>query len=401
MILRAEYARAAQDEAATAWKQGLQVRDESNPADWAVATRWIAQGASPLSMSGDIPYSFERFPYCREPTQETINPEVQVNVWMFASGMAKTEMAVNVIGYKIEHSPTNQFVVYPKDDSRDKFSRDVIQRSLIDATPAVRKVVVEAKGREVGNTIAYKRYFGGSIYMTAAGSGSNFRGPRAGLIYCGEIDGFPASAGTEGDPIALAFRRAEGFEDSIKILEGTPTLRNHSTIENWLNRSDKRMWLVPCRRCDRVQVLVWRKRGDIPFLQGTVDWPQLGRRRHEKAVILCGHCAAAHNDAQRVQMVLDGVWKPSQLFNGIRGYWLNGINSTLPPEKGFKSKLHQFAVNAHDAAHSVNKRETIKVWTNTFLAETFQEEQDVKTEWRLMYDRRETYPELKQNGVNA
>lgn len=192
----------------------------------------------------------------------------------------------------------------------------------------------------------------------------------------------------------LAFKRAEGFPDSIKILSGTPTFKNHSAVENWLNRSDKRMWLVPCRRCDRVQVLMWRKRGDIKELQATVDWPKLGRNRHEKAVILCGHCAASHNDTQRVRMVLDGAWKPTQHFNGIRGYWLNGINSTLPAEKGFKSKLHQFAVNAHDAAHSANRRETIQVWTNTFLAETFQEEQDIKSHWASLLSRREEYKEI-------
>lgn len=396
MILNQEYSLEAERIAGECWREGMAIREEILPSKWAERDRWIAQGASPLSESAAIRYTFDRFPYCREPTDEAVNPQVQVSVWQFASGMAKTEMAVNIIGYKSEHSPTNKFVVFPKEESRDKFSRDVIQRSLIDATPSVRKVYVESKGRETGNTIAYKRHFGGSLYMTSAGSASNFRGPRAGMVYCGEIDGFPSSAGEEGDPVTLAFRRSEGFEDSIKILEGTPTLKNHSNIENWLNRSDKRMWFVPCRRCDRRQVLMWRRRGDIQELQATVDWPKLGRTRHEKAVILCGHCAASHNDAQRVRMILEGQWKPTALFNGIRGYWLNGINSTLPAEKGFKSKLHQFAVNAHDASHSNNRRETIKVWTNTFLAETFQEEQDVKQEWRTLYDRREEYASLSK-----
>lgn len=395
MILREEYSREAEAIAAESWKDGLSQREDINPAEWAKKERWIAQGASPLSQTGAIRYDVSKMPFCEEPMIESVNPEVQVLVLMWASGMAKTEVCVNIIGYKIEHSPTNQFVVYPKDESGKKFSRDVLQRSLIDATPAVNRCVVESKSRDAGNTIGYKRYHGGSIYITSARSASNFRGPRAGVVYCDEIDGFPLSAGDEGDPIALAFKRAEGFPDSIKLLSGTPTLKNHSNIENWLNRSDKRMWFVPCRRCNRVQVLVWRKRNDLKdILQGTVDWPKLGRNRHEKAVVLCGHCAAAHNDAQRLRMVLDGAWKATQLFNGIRGYWLNGINSTLPAEKGFKSKHHQFAVDAHNAANSQARRETIKVWTNTFLAETFQEEQDVKTPWSNLFSRREGYAEL-------
>jgi phage terminase large subunit GpA-like protein len=395
MILREEYTREAEEIAARSWREGLQQREELNPAQWAKKERWIAQGASPLSETGAIRYDVSRMPFCEEPMVESINPEVQVMVLMWASGMAKTEVCVNIIGFKIEHSPTNIFVVYPKDESGRKFSRDVLQRSLIDATPSIRRVTVEAKSRDIGNTIGYKRYFGGSIYITSARSASNFRGPRAGVVYCDEIDGFPSSAGEEGDPIMLAFKRAEGFPDSIKLLSGTPTLKNHSNIENWLNRSDKRMWLVPCRQCDYEQVLMWRKRGDITELQATIDWPKLGRNRHEKAVILCGRCAASHNDSQRLQMIFDGHWKPTARFSGIRGYWLNGINSTLPAEKGFKSKLHQFAVNAHDASHSHNRRETIKVWTNTFLAETFQEEQDVKMAWISMYERREEYSTIR------
>jgi hypothetical protein len=78
----------------------------------------------------------------------------------------------------------------------------------------------------------------------------------------------------------------------------------------------------------------------------------------------------------------------------VRGYWLNGINSTLPPEKGFKSKLHQFASDAHQAKNSNNRREAVKVWVNTFLAETYQEEQDVKPAWQTLYERREKYPEI-------
>lgn len=395
MILQQEYSREAEEIAGINWREGLAQRGEINPAQWAAEERWIAQGASPLSQTAAIRYDVSRMPFCEEPMVESVNPEVQVLVLDFASGMAKTEICVNIIGFKIERSPTNQFIVYPKDESARKFSRDVLQRSLIDATPAVNRCVVESKSRDAGNTISYKRYLGGSIYVTAARSASNFRGPRAGLVFCDEIDGYPASAGDEGDPISLAFRRAEGFAEAIKLLSGTPTLKNHSPIENWLNRSDTRMWIVPCRRCDREQVLMWRKRADIKELQATVDWPAQGRYRHEKAVILCGHCAASHNDAQRLRAIFDGHWKPTQLFNGIRGYWLNGINSTLPPEKGFKSKLHQFAVNAHDAAHSANKRETVKVWTNTFLAESFAEKQDIKTPWSNLFARREEYPAIK------
>jgi phage terminase large subunit GpA-like protein len=392
MILRSEYTREAEESAAIAWREGMALRERLNPAEWAQQKRWIAQGASPLSSMGAIRYDVSRLPHCEEPMVEAVSPDVQVMILDWASGLGKTETCLNIIGFKIEHAPTNQFIVYPKDESGRKFSRDVLQR-MIDSTPAINKVVVEAKSRDSGNTLTYKKYLGGSLYVTAARSASNFRGPRAGVVWCDEIDGFPSSVGGEGDPISLAFKRAEGFEDSIKLLSGTPTLKNHSNIENWLLKSDRRVRLVPCRRCDRLQLLMWRhKRSDIAVSQATVVWPQTGRNRLEKAVILCAECGASHNDGQRLQMIHDGQWKPTLPFNGIRGYWLNGINTTLPAEKGFKHKLHQMAVDAHNAANSNNKRETTRMWTNTFLAETFQEEQDVKQEWQKMWSRREEWP---------
>jgi phage terminase large subunit GpA-like protein len=378
----------------TATREAGEVREDLTPSEWAQRYRMIAQGASPLSQAGSIRYDVSRMPWCKEPMDAAIDPEVQVTVLWFASGMAKTEIAVNVMGYKSHWSPTNQFIVYPKDESARKFSRDVLQRSLIEASPDIQAIFVEAKSREVGNTIAYKRFEGGSLYVTAAGSASNFRGPRAGLVYCDEIDGYPKSAGQEGDPVQLAFKRAEGFEEAIKLLSGTATMKNHSAIEKWFEQSDKQMWFVPCRRCGQTQVLMWRRRNSLDVLQATVDWPRQGKFRHEKAVILCGRCAAAHDDAQRVRMIMEGGWKPTAPFTGIRGYWLNGINSTLPAEKGFKSKLHQFAVDAHRAKNSQEPRETLRVWVNTFLAETFQEEQDTKMEWQVLHSRREEYKPL-------
>ena len=186
----------------------------------------------------------------------------------------------------------------------------------------------------------------------------------------------------EGDPIELLWKRCEGFAEAIKILEGTPTIKGKSRIEGYLLQSDYRKWFVPCRVCGVRQVWMWEN----------MDWPERVRNRHEKAVLLCGVCAAVHDDRQRIKSIHEGLWKPTQDFNGIRGYWLNGINSLLDPEKGFKSKLHQFAADASRAAHASNKEHTIRVWTNTFLAETYQEKQDEKADSLAIFNRRELYP---------
>jgi len=34
----------------------------------------------------------------------------------------------------------------------------------------------------------------------------------------------------------------------------------------------------------------------------------------------------------------------------IRSYWINGFSTTMPHEKGFRSKLHEFVLDAERAA---------------------------------------------------
>ena len=71
-------------------------------------------------------------------------------------------------------------------------------------------------------------------------------------------------------------------------------------------------------------------------------------------------------------MVRQGEWRPTAPFNGKRGYHLNGLCSLFPPRKGFKTRLHQALAQFLDAKH--RGTESIKAWTNTFLADTWEEQ---------------------------
>ena len=361
--------------------------EKRSPMQWAREERWIARGQSPLAQEGDIRFNPDVIPWIEEPANEAVNPAVQVTVLWIASGMGKTEgIAMTVMGHSICEEPGNIFSVMPKEESRDKFSRDVVERT-IEATPDMNSRFVERKSRDTGRTIGYKRFSGGSMFLTSAGSALNFRGPRAKLIHLGEVDGMPEDVDGEGDPIFLAFRRAEGFENSIKIIEGTGTFaptvgpdgvkKYNSRIHYWYEQGDQRKWFIPCRKC-----------GHLQFTKFKQIWFPPGKP--EKAVYLCEQCEADHNDAQRIRAVLSGKWIPNAPFSGVRSYWLNAFSATFPAEKGFKSKLHQFVVDAERAGATPSAK---KVWINTVAAEltTPETEGEPAPDWKPIYDRRETY----------
>lgn len=361
--------------------KSVEIPAKSDPADWAQRKRWIAQGASWTATDGDEKFDLGLTPYMREPLEATVDPRVQTVVLWWASDLGKTELEANVIGFCIDEEPSRIIVAYPIDKSAETWSKEVLQK-LIDATPALRSKVHESKSRDPGNTISHKIFPGGSVSVIAAGSVSNFRLRRARVVIGDEIDAMPGSVGDEGDPIFLLFKRTEGYADSIQILSSTATIKNRSRIEWWFNKSDRRFYFVPCRKCGVTQTLKW----------SSVDFPKHARHRFERAVILCEACAAAHDDRQRLRMIYDGAWDKTAAFTGIAGFHLNGLYSTFPAKKGYRHKLHQFAQDAHDAKHSQNPKETVRVWVNTFLAETFQEEADRKPEWRKLFERREEYP---------
>lgn len=386
-ILDDIFAETVQSAIDKAWRPNVQIKEKRNPYEWAQAERWIGQGASPLSSHGKIKYDAAVMPWCEEPMIEAVSPDVQITVLWWASGMAKTEIVANIIGQSMHEEPKNIFVAYPKEDSRDKFSRDVIDR-MIESTPVLTEIVPTKKSRDAGNTIQYKRYPGGSIYMVGAGSASNFRGPRAGLIYCDEIDSFIENLDGEGDPVSLAFRRAEGFAQAIKILSGTGTIAAiidpatgvkvyRSRIEKWFDLSDKRKWFVPCRSCGHRQVLSFDR---ITRAKGK-PW---------QSYILCEKCDTAHDDKQRIAMVMKGQWQPTAPFNGIRGYWLNGLNATLPAEKGYRNKLHQLVSEEERSEKDPNSKRVFVMTVKSELVNP-EEEGEPPPPWKPIFEAREDY----------
>lgn len=352
-------------------------RSRGLPSVWTEKKRYLAPGQTFAAKERAIRYDFSFTPYAREALDDLIHADVQTSVWMWASDLGKTETALNLIGYKIEDDPTKILVLYPIDRSAQTWAKESLE-PMIEYTPTLRGRVAEKRTRDSKNTISHKVFPGGSISVIAGGSKSNFRQRRAGTAIADEIDALKGDIGGEGDPIGLLFKRTEGYEDSVQLLMSTPTVKGHSRIEWWFDQSDKRFWFVPCRKCGAWFDLKWKM----------VEWP---KGRPEQAVLICPECSTPHDDDQRRRMIRDGEWRPTARFRGVRGRHLNGLYSLFPAKKGYRSKLHQFAKDCVDAAHSNNRKQTVKVWVNTFLAETYRPEADVTPEWEPLFARRENY----------
>ena len=167
-----------------------------------------------------------------------------------------------------------------------------------------------------------------------------------------EVDRFPHSAGTEGDPIDLGRKRTSTFTYNRKIvMVSTPTNKGASRIELAYEESDQRQYFVPCHDCGHKQVLKWSQ----------VQWE---KDKPETANYICEGCGSVWDDADRYRAVRAGEWVAQNPEHKIAGFHLSGLYSPWTP----------LADAARDFLVAKKSPETLRVFVNTFLAETWEDE---------------------------
>lgn len=159
------------------------------------------------------------------------DPKVNKLTVVAASQVGKSEVELNIIGYIIDQDPGSTIYVQPTLDDARKFSRLRIAPMIRDSKP-LRKKVSDVKTRDSGNTILQKSFPGGMLTITGSNSPSALASTPARYIIGDERDRWASSAGTEGDPWALAEARQTTFYNAKSIEVSTPTIKGASNIEN-------------------------------------------------------------------------------------------------------------------------------------------------------------------------
>ena len=316
-------------------------------------------------------------PYQKEPMNAVLDPKVQSVCLMWASQTGKTECVNNIVGYFMSQDPSPMLCLQPTLDMAGTWSKDRLSPMIRD-TPNLKSLVADPRTRDSGNTLLHKRFLGGHITIAGANSPASLAARPIRVLLCDEVDRYPPSAGSEGDPISLAERRTDTFPNAVIIKTSTPTIKDISKVETEYLLSDQRKWFVPCPKCDKFQVLLFRH---VIF----------EKEKPYEATLRCEHCKEKLTDDDRIKMVKSGEWRATAEFTGKRGYWLNGLNSIFPAKRGFKNRLHQAVAGFLEAKR--RGPEGLKTWVNTFCADPWEEVEDV-IEGHFLLARREVYEEL-------
>jgi phage terminase large subunit GpA-like protein len=278
------------------------------------------------------------------------DPNVHTVVCMTSAQVGKTTIVLAVIGFHMDQDPAPILCLQPTLDMGQAFSKDRLAPMIRD-TPVLSGKVRDPRSRDSGNTLLHKTFPGGHITIAGANSAASLASRPIRILLADEVDRYPDSAGTEGDPVSLAKKRTATFFNRKIVMTSTPTVKGASRIEAAFEESDKRYYYVPCPDCDHEQRLVWSQ---VRWTDGDPN----------TAEYCCVECGTLWNDAARWQSVRKGRWIASAKSNGVAGFHLSELYS---PWRRLSETVEDFLL-------SKNNPERLRTWVNTSLGETWEED---------------------------
>lgn len=315
-------------------------------------------------------------PYQRGIMDAISDPAIERVTVMKSARVGYTRIFSAAVGYYIEHDPCPIMIVQPTLDDARRHSKEDLAPVFAEI-PELRARIAEPRARDSDNTILVKLFHGGSLTLIGANSARGFRGVSRRVVIFDEVDGYPASAGTEGDQIDLGIKRTEYYWNRKICIGSTPTLAGNSRIERLFESGDQRRYHVPCPTCGAKHVLRF----------ANLKWPE---GHPEAAAFVCPVNGCTIAPAHKAAMIAAGEWiaeKPEHF--------------TLPSGRGHAS-FHVWAAysSSPNAAWGQLAAEFVKAvaggptthrtFVNTTLGETWRESGEAPA-WEPLRDRREAY----------
>lgn len=296
------------------------------------------------------------------------DPDVREVVGMLSAQVGKTLIAKATIGYFIDQDPSTILVVQPGLAMAATFSKDRLAPMFRD-TPCLRDKIADPRTRDSGNTIEHKQFAGGHLTIVGANAAAGLASRPIRVVLLDEVDRYPASAGTEGDPVRLAVARTKTFWNRKIVQFSTPGDADTSRIAPAFELSDQRRFFVPCPHCSHSQVLVW---SNVKWVNSDPD----------TAAYECESCHVLWNEADRAAAIRWGKWIAT--FPGRKrvGFHLNEIYSLF----------RRMSEIVRDFLEAKDRPETLKTFINTSLGEVWRDDEETeKVDADVLRARREPY----------
>jgi phage terminase large subunit GpA-like protein len=358
------------------------VRQSWRPPPRLALSAWADRYAQLSAESSADTGQWTTIPYQREIMDAVTDRHVESVTVMKSARVGWTKILNHTVGYHAHYDPCPIMIVQPTIGDAEGYSKDEIGPMIRD-TPVLQPLFPEPGKRESGNTILHKLFPGGQLRMVGANAPGGFRRVSMRIVLFDEVDGYPQTAGEEGDQLKLGIKRTDYFWNR-KILAGsTPTLDSTSRIAKRFSLGDMRYFHVPCPHCDHAHVLKWEN----------LKWP---KGQPELAAFECPNCKELIEYRWQRWMIEEADRR--NLAGEKHLGWVPTNPDPQPRHRSFHIwAAYSYSPNAtweHLAREWLESHKNVeerKTFVNTVLGETYKGEGDAP-DWKRLYDRRGTYP---------
>ena len=252
----------------------------------------------------------DRNPPLREPMDcMSARSTVREVALMFPIQFGKTEVAINALGYCMDHDPGPVMVCLPGEVSMNKWVAQKLNPA-VDESPAMKRALTSVASRDAANTRTFKDFAGGQLYIEHAGSPSRLKSTTVRTLLVDEVDEFANNLSGGDDPLEMLNGRTSAFPATFKRLYiSTPQIKGLSRIEQLWAKSDQRRYHVPCPHCGHMQHLQWSGLHWTP--DASACW------------YVCQECGASIDEHHKQAMIAAGEWVPGNPGAKMRGYHIN------------------------------------------------------------------------------
>ncbi|MCB1341092.1 MAG: phage terminase large subunit family protein [Pseudooceanicola sp.] len=257
------------------------------------------------------PFRIDRFPFLRE-IHEVLSPEHPAReVTIRGSAQwGKTVSIVNpVVGAWHEFGPLDSLVVHPTHSAATEWV-DNKWLPMRRQAPSLKRLFGDGRGDNKDakfNQETMSR--NGSLKVASAGSPDDLAATSRRLVVMDDLAKFEMTP--KGDPEALAESRASGFEDAKLLKVSTPQIKGTCRITRSYDRSDRRLYFVPCPHCGHEAPLTWEN-----FRKN------LHPERLQAACFSCDDCGGVISHADKESIVAKGRWVPQNPAGDHPGFHL-------------------------------------------------------------------------------
>lgn len=355
---------------------GLQNEPDMTVSQWADEFRMLAS----VSTAEPGKWKTSKTPYLRE-IMDCLSSHSSCEKVVFMKGaqIGGTECGNNWMGFIVCHAPGPMLIVNPTTETAKRNSKMRIEPAIENCPPLFERIR-DNRSRDSGNTILMKEFPGGVLVMTGANSAVGLRSMPVRYLFLDEVDGFPNDADNEGDPVDLAMQRTATFNNRKIFMVSTPTLKDESRIEQAFLEGDQRYYQVPCPECGHYQKLEWR---NIKF-----DSKNLSDVFYQ-----CEKCEALWHEWQKDFFLPRGHWVANKPYNKVASFHLNSLYSPYG-WASWKDIAQEFL-----DAHHAKDNQRLQVWTNTKMAESWEDQGKGSIDPTTLMLRRENFGDLLPVGV--